>query len=538
MLSHPLHSDVLVIGSGISGASAAHRLVELGAETRLLDIGYDDGALRQRIPDEPFDQLRSTDSGQADYFIGRNKEGVPRKGVVVGAQLTPPRQFIHKDAAKLFPIAGSGFHPLMATSAGGLGAGWGAASFVFSPRELESAGLPAGAMAGCYERAAELLGISGDRASPVSKWCWPSAANLQPPLEIDDNAANILRRWKNAGRVHAGSIPMAVLTRDRRERRANPYFDMDFYGDSRRSVFRPRYVIEELRKSVHFHYAAGRAVFRLHSQPGQPPRALAVHVDTGAVETFTANKIVLCANALNSGRIVLNSLDGLAARRTTVLCNPYTYFPTINLGMLGRPAAGRRHSLAQFGGVLLDSAQDGIDGVFQMYSYRSLLLFKLVKEMPLPPQLGLLVARALVTSMAIFGIFFRDRMSESKCMELVEGGTPERPGLRFTYNPPETEKAWRRACESEFRAALLRSRCVPIGKVDPGPAGSIHYAGTIPFDNPVNPGVRTLPDGTIDGLPNVYSGDSASWNTLPAKGLSFTLAANAIRVAELVARAH
>jgi hypothetical protein len=72
--------------------------------------------------------------------------------------------------------------------------------------------------------------------------------------------------------------------------------------------------------------------------------------------------------------------------------------------------------------------------------------------------------------------------------------------------------------------------------VDPGPAGSIHYAGTIPADNPINPLVRTLPDGTIEGLPNVFAGDSSSWNSLPAKGLSFTLAANAIRVAELAAK--
>jgi hypothetical protein len=45
-----------------------------------------------------------------------------------------------------------------------------------------------------------------------------------------------------------------------------------------------------------------------------------------------------------------------------------------------------------------------------------------------------------------------------------------------------------------------------------------------------------LPDGTIEGLPNVFAGDSSSWNSLPAKGLSFTLAANAIRVAELAAK--
>ena len=76
-----------------------------------------------------------------------------------------------------------------------------------------------------------------------------------------------------------------------------------------------------------------------------------------------------------------------------------------------------------------------------------------------------------------------------------------------------------------------------MGRVNPGSAGSIHYAGTVPSADPLIPGFQTNPDGCIEGLPGVYAGDSASWTFLPAKGLSFTLAANAIRVARLAAKA-
>jgi hypothetical protein len=34
----------------------------------------------------------------------------------------------------------------------------------------------------------------------------------------------------------------------------------------------------------------------------------------------------------------------------------------------------------------------------------------------------------------------------------------------------------------------------------------------------------------------VYLGDGAAWNFLPAKGLSFTLMANALRIADRVSR--
>src|SRR5258708_39052929 len=155
--------------------------------------------------------------------------------------------------------------------------------------------------------------------------------------------------------------------------------------------------------------------------------------------------------------------------------------------------------------------------------------------MPLPPALGLWVARAIATSMASFGIFFKEEMSPAKYVEVAAGKSVECPGLRFSYTLSAQEQAWKRAAETRFRTALVKGGCIPLGMVDPGPAGSIHYAGTIPRRNMVNPELCTLEDGTIAGLPNVYAGDSASWDGLPAKSLSFTLAANGIRVAELAA---
>jgi hypothetical protein len=172
-----------------------------------------------------------------------------------------------------------------------------------------------------------------------------------------------------------------------------------------------------------------------------------------------------------------------------------------------------------------------------MYSYRSLLLFKLVKEMPLPPRSGLLVARALVNALAIFGIFFKDRQSGSKTLSIRSAGPNQAPAVQFDYALSESEQAWRREAEQRFRRGLREMGCVPMGRVNPGSAGSIHYAGTVPFATPLLPGFQTNPDGCIEGLPGVYAGDSAAWTFLPAKGLSFTLAANGIRVARMAAKA-
>ena len=80
---------------------------------------------------------------------------------------------------------------------------------------------------------------------------------------------------------------------------------------------------------------------------------------------------------------------------------------------------------------------------------------------------------------------------------------------------------------------LLRLGVVPYGRIDPGAASSIHYAGTLPVGTGPAP---TRPDGRLEAAPRVYVGDSSSWRFLPAKGLTFTLMANALRVADHVAR--
>jgi len=147
------------------------------------------------------------------------------------------------------------------------------------------------------------------------------------------------------------------------------------------------------------------------------------------------------------------------------------------------------------------------------------------------------VARVLQNSLAIFGIFFSDEQQETKFLSVKNAGPGEMPILQFDYRQTPAELRDQVEHERIFASALRSLLCIPIGKVDPGKAGSIHYAGTIPLNNPFDKRFHANPDGTLEGAKNVYLGDGAPWNFLPAKGLSFTLMANALRIADLVRRA-
>jgi choline dehydrogenase-like flavoprotein len=172
---------------------------------------------------------------------------------------------------------------------------------------------------------------------------------------------------------------------------------------------------------------------------------------------------------------------------------------------------------------------DGPDYVLaQIYSYRSLLLFRLLKDIPLPPRYGLLFLRLLATAFTCVNIHFPDRPSSDRWIQLEarEPGDILRAGA--SYSAAET--AWIQRQESRMLRFLAGLRCIPMGVNKPLHGASIHYAGTLPYSAEERP-YTTAPDGKLHGAANVYVADGASWRFMPAKGLTLTLMANARRVA-------
>ena len=393
-------------------------------------------------------------------------------------------------------------------------------AFTYSADECRRVGLDSAGLAAQYSAVVGEAGISGPESEANQSYWWDGVKGHQPPLDLDTNSANILAayernssRWLRRG-FALGRIPLAINSRRHRDREANPYFDTDFYGDGRQSAYRPRYTIERLQRAPNFRYVSGCLALQFKEDVQGVELAC---LRGGERTLFRGRRLLLCAGPINSARLALASLP-LDDRVTTILSSAYVYYPTLNLRMLGRPTDDRRHSMAQLTALFgtLDRPEHTCS--LQLYSYRSLLLFKLVKEMPLAPWAGLLMSRAIVDALAIFGVFFADENGPTKILRLGASSTSAAPDLHINYSRPAEEQARQADLERGLRGNLWRLGCVPLTRVDPGQAGSIHYGGTIPQVNPVNAKFHSLPDGRLGGCDRVVSSATTPPGTgCPAK---------------------
>ncbi|HMC56150.1 MAG TPA: GMC oxidoreductase [Gemmatimonadaceae bacterium] len=532
-------ADVIVVGSGPAGANAAAALVERGRRVLMLDVGDTDATYEALVPAQRFALIREWDAGQHRYFLGERFEGIPDTGVRVGAQLTPPRTYVTASAARLTPSQSTTFTAAESLALGGLGNAWGAGVFEFDSAELADWPVSITELRPHYDAVAARIGVSG-ATDDLSRF-FPQPAHAMPPLEIDSSADQILRAYQakresfNAEGLFLGRPGMAVSTEALGDRGPHEYRDMDFWADTDRSVYRPRWTIAELRRSNAFEYVGRQLVLRFAEHADGTVTVTTRDVDAGASRRFSARVLLLGAGTLGTSRIVLRSLDRFG-QRVPLLCNPYTYAPVINWRMLGGEARDRRHSLAQLTAIHQPRAERGSRGSVQaqLFSYRSLLNFRLLRELPLAQRDGLRALRVLLPALGILGISHDDSVTSEKYCELRAGGGGD-GCLEISYRLTGIETSRNDAGERAMLGFFRRLGAWPIKRVHPGHGSSIHYAGTFPMRHAPRD-LETGADGRLAGTRAVHLVDGSTFPYLPAKGLTFTIMANANRIADLVAR--
>jgi hypothetical protein len=262
-------------------------------------------------------------------------------------------------------------------------------------------------------------------------------------------------------------------------------------------------------------------------------RVEATHADTGVREAHEARALVLAAGTFGTARLVLRSLERYDTP-VPLVSNAYTYVPTLNLRMLGRPTRDPRFSQAQLTAVLVREQPQRRLVQAQVFSYRSLLTFKLMKELPLAAVHSRRILQALMSCFTILGIHHEDRPTPTKTCTLRRGASGGPDVLHIDYRPSAAEERMQRDDESALLRCFRRLGCLPLKRIRPGHGSSIHYAGTFPITAEDRP-LTCDRDGRLRDTRAVYLADGSVFPWLPPKGLTFNIMANADRVGAIVA---
>ncbi|MFN5182070.1 MAG: hypothetical protein ACK5D5_03490 [Bacteroidota bacterium] len=527
-------ADIIVVGSGCSGAMAAQTLAEGGLKVLMLDVGSKNDEYEKLIPNKDFENILETEENQHEYFLGRKFESLNFGETSSGAQLTPPRKHLTRYVSEFLKTESDSFFPVESLAYGGLGAGWGLGCCVYSEEEMSRCNLDYLRMNSAYEVIAERIGISADSKDNASSYTIGNVSSHLKPLRLDeskylqDRFSENQNNWNKKG-IFLGRPALALLSEDYKNRKACTYDDMHFYRDAGNSAYRPGLTIDELKSRSKFLYNANQLVLKFSEKDG------IVEVETWDVilkekKTYSAKKLVLASGALSTARIVLRSFD--SSEKISFLCNPYTYYPCLNFRLTGKKIMRNKTGLAQLS-VFHDKDlfHDDI-AMASIYSYRSLFLFRLMNNIPLNYQDGKELIRFLLSGMVIMGIHHPDSFDNNRFLERkVNQNSLTGDDFKMEFTLDEERKNNLIQREKLFKSLMRSLGAWALKRVDPGMGSSIHYAGTLPF-NDSGKKFTLGKNGRLNGTQSVFVADSSGFNYLPAKGLTFSLMANAHTVAE------
>lgn len=534
-----MSEPIVVVGSGPSGLHFAQTLLEKGLAVRLIDVGH---ARPEPVhPDLDLDGLKRNLPDPTEYFLGDRWQSLVLPGE--GSEyygLPPSKDYVLREAAGSGWRA-RGFEPLLSFAAGGLAEAWTGGCYPFNSGDLADFPFDYLALAPHYGRVATRIGISG--VSDDLAESFPVHEALLPPLDLDRHSAVLLERYERhresaIGRLQCrmGRARLATLSRSHAGRPACSYTGRCLWGCPGDALYTPGVTLRECLRHERFEYLPGRLVshFR-YSEGGRVKQVVARRTTDGEWESFDVGRLVLAAGTLSTSRIVLESIRRDSSQQLELgglMDNRQILMPFVNLRLLGEPfesASYQYHQLAI--GFDPGGPENYVHGLIT--TLKTALIHPIVATLPTSVGTALRLFRDLHSALGLVNINFSDRRSEENRL-----GLEVRPGedgrLAIDYTPAPGEAARIRLATRRFRQLLLRLGCVaPPWMTRMRPMGaSVHYAGTLPMTAEARP-LTTDAQCRSRDFSNLWIADGASFPSLPAKNLTFTLMANATRIAEV-----
>lgn len=530
---------VTVVGSGPSGVHFALSALRRGFNVTMVDVGR--RAPAPVLRETGFEQLKDELDDPAQYFLGDRLEGL----VIPSAQRKfyefPPSKSYVFHPPEGFDFTTEGFDPLFSFATGGLAEAWTAGCYPFNDAELELFPFSYAELAPYYQEIAGRIGVTGE-GDDLAQFM-PVHEDLLPPLSLDPHSALLLQTYERRKarinkllKAYVGRTRVATLSVAKDGRKACDYLGRCLWGCPTGALYTPSLSMRVLERHPAFSYVPGveALYFRMNAQ-GRIDTLVGRRTADGELIELPISRLVLAAGTLASATLVMRSVRTATGEDLTLpglMDNRQALVPFLNLRMLGRgvPTSSYQYHLLGMG---LAGAVKAEYVHCQITTLKTAMVHPIVQGLPFDLRTSLAITVATRSALGVVNVNLHDTRRPENTVTLDTSRGLDSSQLRIRYSAPVDEPARLADALGRVRKVLGALNCVvPPGQQQIRPMGaSVHYAGTFPMSDA---GGRwtTTPGGQSRAFENLYFADGSTFPFLPAKNLTFTLMANAARVAD------
>ena len=440
--------------------------------------------------------------------------------------------FTFRDTEWGIPASAEGAPLSRSLARGGLSNVWGAACYPLVASDYRHWPFREEELAPHYASAAKLLGLSepADALADV----YPIYGVRSAGLPLNPTSDLLLHHWNTmqsrlrAAGIYFGRARLAVRSEDDAEGWGCQQCGLCLEGCPYDAIYRSDWTLGELRRSGGFRYRSGFWVQKFFERR-EDVTVEAVVNPSGEALQLRYDALFLAAGTLSSLRIAAESL-GNEGQPLRILDNDLFLVPLLRTGGKPLEAEPLRFSLNE---LALRFEVDGTPIHAQIYSMSGAVIdrFRPLVDM-LPGPLRRSALSLLARTMLGFIYLPGDRSTQIEA-SIVPSSPVSKVELRQRRSP-DSPRIVRRLLGRLYRERRALG-LVPIGpafRSTPAGHSGGHLSGGLPMT--LDPGpLQTGIDGLLHGAGNVYVTDAAALPHLPAQNSTYTIMANAQRIASL-----
>lgn len=529
---------IVIVGAGATAVHFAATALALGRKVVMLDVGHP--APAPALPGASLNQLKSDLDDPVRYFLGEDYESLILPTDSSEYYGFPPSKSYVFRKLPGYDIEAEGFAPLMSFAGGGLAQAWTGGSYPFNDGELEAFPVGWAEMGPAYGEVADRIGVSGVSDDDLGRF-YPSHDGLQPPIALDLHSQQLLNTYATK-REHLnarhgfflGRSRAASLSRDLNGRKACSLSGRCLWGCPSQSFYTPSVTLNECRRNPNFEYVPGVCIDHfVTNSANRVTHVVGAGVETGKEFRREVGALVLSAGTLASGRIFLESLlrAGVRHELKGLMDNRQVLMPFVNMNRVGAAFDDRSYQYHQIAiGVPGARPFDYVHGL--VTTLTTAMSHPVAQSLPLGMRAAVGVFRNIHGGLGLTNINFPDTRRDENRIALETGPNGRSRRMLVSYTPDAGEPGRLKPMIKRFRGFFGALNCIaPPNMTRLRPMGaSVHYAGTVPM---LADGGDFTTDraGRCRPFENLVIADGSTFPSLPAKNLTFTLMANATRIA-------